>query len=157
MVMVKNEEFVESAVQELRRCRLGPFADDATPTELGRLEAFEQAEASAESATERAPSGAGPQWLRNLLRPLPAKFRPIIFWGFLVVALTIGAQLETGSAANAPFWSALLRNYVILAVFTGTVFTQQIIAKRTNREGLAWIIAFVALLVVGSFTDTLLS
>jgi len=157
MVMVKNEEFVESAVKELRRCRLGPFADDATPTEIARLEAFECAEAAAISATEGAPSGAGPQWLRNLLRPLPAKFRPYIFWGLLVVALTLGAQLEAGSAANTPFWPALLRNYVILAVFTGTVFTQQLIAKRTNREGLAWIIAFAALLAVGSLTDGLIS
>jgi alkane 1-monooxygenase len=157
MVMTNNGEFVESAVKELRRCQLGPFAADASPIELARLEEFEQAEAAAETSIEDPSSGAGPQWLRNLLRPLPAKFRPILFWGLLVVALTAGAQLEAGSATNFPFWTALARNYVILAVFTGVIFTQQFIAKQTHREGLAWIIAFAVLLVVGSLTDSLLT
>jgi alkane 1-monooxygenase len=157
MVMINNDAFVESAVQELRRRRLGPFAVDATPTELARLEQFEQAEAAAETLAEGPPSGSGPQWLRNLLQPLPTKLRPFAFWGLVVVALTLGAQLEAGAVANFPFWSALARNYAILAVFAGVVFTQRFIAKQTEREGLAWIVAFVALLVVGSLTDGMLS
>jgi len=158
MVMTKNDEFVEGAVQELRRCRLGPFAEDASEIELARLEEFEQAEAAAKLAAQGDGNagGAGPQWIRKLLRPIPAKLRPVVFWGLLVVILTLGAQLEAGGAASVPFWSALARNYAILAVFVGTVFTQLFIAKRTGREGFAWIVAFAALLVAGSVTDGLL-
>jgi alkane 1-monooxygenase len=156
MVMINNDDFVESAVKELRRCRLGPFAGDATPMERARLEQFEQAEAAARSATPGPPSESGPRWVRNLLRPLPARLRPFAFWGLVVVALTLGAQLEVGSFANFPFWSVLARNYAILAVFAGTIFTQRLIAKQTKREGLAWIVAFVALFVVGSLTDGML-
>lgn len=155
MVLVKNDEFVESAVEELRRCELGPFAADATPAELARLEQFERAEAAA--AAEDPSNGAGPQWVQKLLRPLPARLRPFVFWGLLVVALTLGARLEAGSPADFPFWSILVRNYVILAVFTGVVLTQQFIAKQTEREGFAWIVAFGVLLIVGSLTDGMLS
>ena len=157
MVMINNDAFIESAVKELRRCRLGPFAVDATPRELVRLEQFEQAEAAAETAAGGPQSGAGPQWLRNLLRPLPVKLRPYVFWGLVVVALTLGAQFEAGGAASFSFWSTLARNYAILAVFAGTVFTQQFIAKQTERDGLAWFVAFAALLVVGSLTNGILS
>jgi hypothetical protein len=157
MVMINNDEFIESAVKELRRCRLGPFALDATPRELTRLEQFEQAEAASEAADEAAPGGSGPQWLRKLLRPLPAKSRPFVFWGFVVAVLTLGAQFEAGGTSNFDFWSSLARNYAILAVFAGTILTQQFVAKQTEREGLAWIIAFAALLVVGSLTDGVLS
>jgi len=158
MVMTKNDEFVEGAVQELRRCRLGPFAEDASEIELARLEEFEQAEAASKLAAEGDGNagGAGPQWIRKLLRPIPAKLRPVVFWGLLVVILTLGAQLEAGGAASVPFWSALARNYAILAVFVGTVSTQLFIAKRTGREGFAWIVAFAALLAAGSVTDGLL-
>ena len=153
MVMVNNETFIESAVKELRRCRLGPFAPDASPEELVRLERFEEIEAAG-ADSER---GSGPPWLRNLLRPLPAKLRPFLFWGSAVVLLTLGAQVETGSASDFHFWSTLMRNYVILAVFAGTFWTQQFISKRIERDGLAWIIAFAVLVVVGSLTDGLLS
>lgn len=156
MVMTKNEEFVEGAVQELRRCRLGPFAEDATATELERLETFERAEAEAALGADGSTSGGGPEWIQKLLRPVPAKLRPVVFWGLLVVALTLGAQFEAGDASSVPFWSALARNYAILAVFVGVVFTQQLIAKQTSREGLAWIIAFAVLLVAGSWTDGLM-
>jgi alkane 1-monooxygenase len=156
MVMTKNEEFVESAVEELRRCRLGPFADDASETELARLEEFERAEAAVALDADDPANGGGPQWVRKLLRPVPPKLRPVVFWGLLVVALTLGAQLEAGDASSVPFWSALGRNYAILGVFVGTVLTQQFIAKQTEREGFAWIVAFAALLVAGSVTDGLL-
>jgi len=157
MVMINNDQFVESAVEELRRCRLGPFADDATPTELERLQRFEAAEAATRTAGQPAASGPGPQWLQNTLQRLPARLRPFAFWGLVVVALTLGAQLEAGTAADFAFWPVLARNYVILAVFTGTLLTQQFVAKQTEREGLAWLVAFGALLVVGTLTDGLLS
>ncbi len=153
MVLVNNEAFVESAVKELRRCRLGPFAQDASPEELARLERFEEIEAAGADPE----GGSGPPWLRNLLRPLPAKLRPFLFWGSAVLILTFGAQVETGSSSDFDFWSTLMRNYVILAVFAGTFWTQQFISKRIERDGLAWIIAFAVLVVVGSVTDGLLS
>ncbi len=153
MVMINNEAFVESAVKELRRCQLGPFAPDASPEELARLERFEEIEAAGADPE----GGSGPPWLRSLLRPLPAKLRPFLFWGSAVVILTFGAQIEAGSGSDFHFWSTLMRNYVILAVFAGTFWTQQFIAKRIGRDGLAWIIAFAILVVVGSVTDGLLS
>ena len=152
MVMVNNDAFIKSAVKELRRCRLGPFAADASPEELARLERFEEARAEGDDAE----ISSGPQWLRPLLRPLPAKLRPFVFWGLVVVALSLGAQLEAGGGSEFDFWSTLVRNYAILAVFAGIILTQRLVAKRIERDGLAWIIAFVALLVVGSLTDGLI-
>jgi alkane 1-monooxygenase len=153
MVMVNNDQFVERAVKELRRCELGPFSGDATPTELERLERFEEAHALA--ASDGAQNESGPQWLRNLLRPVPARLRPLLFWSFVVVALTLGAQVEAGTPSA--FWGLLTRNAAILAVFTGVVMTQRQIAKRTKREGLAWFAAFAVLVVAGSLTEHLLS
>lgn len=154
MVMTNNDAFVESAVKELRRCRLGPFSPDASAAELARLERFERLEAEGLKMLAQ----SGPPWLQTLLSPLPARLRPVAFWAALVVLFTIGAQIEVGGAAwTATFWSALGRNYVILAVFAGTIGTQRLIAQRTAREGLAWIIAFAVLFVVGSLTNRLLS
>ncbi len=158
MVMVNNDQFVEGAVKELRRRQLGPFSNDATPVELERLERFEAAEARAVS--EGAKSESGPQWLRSLLRPLPARLRPFLFWGFVVLALTLGAQFEAhalASSSSSAFWPLFVRNSVILAVFSGVVLTQRYVAKRTEREGLAWFAAFALLFVAGSFTERLLS
>lgn len=155
MVMINNDQFVESAVKELRRCRLGPFSEDATPAELERLERFEEAEALA--AGEEPESGSGPQWVQNLLRPLPAKLRPFIFWGVVVVAVTFGAQFEAGDLASIPFSTLLTRNVAILAIFAGVVMSQMQIAKRTGREGFAWFVAFAVLVVAGSLTERLLS
>ena len=152
MVMVNNDAFVESAVKELRRTRLGPFAPDATPEELERLERLEALEAVGEEAT----TGAGPKWMRDLLGHLPAKLRPVLFWGVAVIALTFGAQLETGAGSGFDFWSTLMRNYVILAVFTGTFMTHSFLEKQLGRDGLAWIIAFAFLAVAGSLTDGML-
>jgi alkane 1-monooxygenase len=152
MVLINNDVFVESAVKELRRRRLGPFAADASPVEIERLERFEEIEAAGEDPR----GGSGPEWLRNLLRPLPAKLRPILFWGLVVIALSFGARLEAGSGSDFHFWSTLTRNYVILGVFAGTFLTQRLVAKEFEREGLAWFVAFAALFVVGSFTDSLL-
>lgn len=160
MVLIKNGEYVERAVEELRRCELGPFAEGATPIELDRLARFERVEAEAaereESDGDVPSEGAGPEWLLALMRPVPAKLRPYIFWGLLVVILTIGAGFEAGFGTDFRFWSVLARNYAILAVFTGTILTQQFVARRTSREGLAWIVAFAALLVAGSLTDGML-
>jgi len=155
MVMINNDKFVESAVKELRRCQLGPFADEATPAELERLERFEEAEARAASGEES--SESGPEWIQKMLRPLPAKLRPFVFWGLVVVAVTLGAQFEAGDLSNVPFLSLLVRNLAILAVFTGVIVTQQQVAKRTEREGFAWFVAFAVLGVIGSLTEPLLS
>ena len=46
-----------------------------------------------------------------------------------------------------------MRNYAILGVFAGAFYTQNVVAKRTEREGFAWIVAFAVLIVVGSITD----
>ena len=155
MVMINNDQFVASAVQELRRCRLGPFSDDATPVELARLERFEEAEALA--ASQESQTGSGPQWIRNLMRPIPARLRPFIIWGTVVVAITLGAQLEAGDLSEISFAALLGRNVAILAIFAGVVMTQMKIAKRTEREGLAWFVAFAVLVVAGSLTERLLS
>jgi hypothetical protein len=153
MVMIDNPTFIERAVKELRRCRLGPFAPDASPEELARLERFEEIEAAGGVPK----SGSGPKWIRDLLERLPARLRPFVFWGLVVVALSLGAQLEAGSGSDFYFWSTLTRNFAILAVFAGTFLSQQFIAKRIQRDGLAWIVAFALLLLVGSLTDGMLS
>ncbi len=155
MVLINNQAFVDSAVEELKRTRLGPFADDASPVELERLAHFEQVEAARAEAGEE--SAVGPEWLRNMLRPVPAKIRPFFFWGVLVVLLTLGAQLEAGDATDFQFWSTLVRNYVILGVFAGVFLTQRLVSKQTTRDGLAWIIAFVVLFFVGMLTDGMIS
>jgi fatty-acid desaturase len=166
MVLVKNHEFVESAVAELRRCELGPFASDATPLELERLARYEEGSAaeteasqspSNENASNDAPSSeGGPPWVSALLRPIPAKLRPLVFWSGLALAFTVGAQFEAGLESGSAFGPALLRNYGILAVLAGTILTQRLVAKQTEREGLAWFVAFAAFFVVGSVTDGLL-
>ncbi len=153
MVMVNNDEFIKSAIQELRRCQLGPYAADATPKEIERLERFERAEQD----TTDSSAESGPAWSRALLRVLPAKLRPWLFWGVVVLALTFGAQLETGGISSASYFPLLARNFAILGVFTGVILTQRQIAKSTEREGLAWIIAFAVLAVVGSFTEAMIS
>ena len=158
MVMVNNEQFVESAVRELRRRRLGPFSDDATPAELERLESFERAEAIA--ASDGGANESGPQWLRTLLRPVPARVRPYLFWGFVVLALTVGAQIEADGFPNisaSAFFALFARNAAILATFVGVVITQRQLAKRTGREGLAWFVAFAVLFLAGSLVDGLIS
>jgi len=152
MVMVNNDQFIESAVEELRRCRLGPYASDATTIERERLDHFEAKQAANELSSE----GSGPEWARKLLKPLPPKLRPVVFWGLAVVAITFGAGLESRGAGDFEFASTLLRNYVILAVFAGTFMVQGFLSKRMGRDGLAWIIAFAAFFVAGFFTDKLL-
>jgi alkane 1-monooxygenase len=153
MVMINNESFVEKAVEELRRTRLGPFAPDATPEELARLERFEGQKTAADASA----NGSGPEWVRRLLRSLPEKLRPIVFWGFAVVGFTIGAGIEAGADSGFAFWSTLGRNYVILAVLAGTFVFQSELAKRIGRDGLAWIFAFAAFFVVGFLVDGLLA
>jgi hypothetical protein len=71
------------------------------------------------------------------------------------VAVTFGAQLEARwtAALEPPFWLSLIRNYVILFVFAGAFYTQKVIAKRTQREGMAWLVAFSLLLIVGSVVE----
>lgn len=160
MVLLTNDQFVASAVEELRRTELGPFTSDATPKELARLEQFEQARdaaKAAEAAGQGPPDGFGPEWLRRLMQPLPEAWRPFVFAGLVVAALTFGAQLEAGTAADFSYWAELGRGYLILAVFAGAVFTQQFVAKQTQRQGFAWIVAFGALLLAGSLADGLIS
>lgn len=152
MVMVNNDQFIESAVEELKRCRLGPYAPDATPVERERLERFEAKQAAGGLVAQ----GGGPEWVRKLLKPLPEKLRPVVFWGLAVVAITFGAGIESGGGGDFAFVSTLLRNYVILAVFAGTFMLQGFLSKRMGRDGLAWIIAFAAFFVVGFMTDKLL-
>ena len=154
MVMVNNRQFVESAVDELRRCQLGPFSPLATTEERERLERYE---ATLASAADGEDNESQPKWLQSLLRPLPAAYRPFLFWGFVVVAVTLGAHFEAGSFSSGTFSDLLFRNISILGVFTGVVLTQRQVAKRTDREGLAWFVAFGLLFVAGSLTERLLS
>jgi alkane 1-monooxygenase len=148
MIMANNKGFVESAVEELRRRRLGPFAADATPLELERLERFETLEAL--------PAGGAQGRIGEMFTRVPARLRAALFWGAVVMAISVGAQIESGTVSGDPFWSVLVRNYVILAVFAATFWTQQFIAKRSEREGFAWIVAFGFFFVVGAVTDGLL-
>lgn len=149
MVMINNDEFIESAVQELKRRQLGPYAPDASAVELERLERFEEAKLKQEDSAE----DAGPKWVNDLLSPVPQKLRPFIFWGFVVAILSLGAQVEGGNGSLASFWSTLTRNVAILTVFAGAFMTQKFIAKQSQREGFAWIVAFAFLGVVGSIAD----
>jgi alkane 1-monooxygenase len=155
MVMLNNPKFVESAVVELQRCRLGPYASDATPMELERLERFEEAKRKTSTVDSQDPSG--PLWLRTLLRPFPEKLRPFLFWGLVVFAISLGIQIESGSFASVSFGSLLARNFAILGIFTGVVLTQKRIESWTQREGFAWLVALAVLVIVGSLTNELLS
>jgi hypothetical protein len=154
MVMVKNDEFIEHAVAELRRRELGPFAADASPEERDRLERFERARAAAENGAG-ASVGARAAGLRGLWQRVPEKLRPWLFWGAAVLVFTLGARLEADwiGAAIPALAPTLLRNLVILGVFAGTFYMQSVISKRTGRDGFAWLVAFAALLVVGSISD----
>lgn len=155
MVMINNPKFVESAVAELQRCKLGPFASDATPTELERLERFEE-EGRQTSAID-AQSASGPPWLRTLLEPLPAMARPFLFWGLVVLAVSLGIHIESGDSASVSFGSLLLRNFAILGIFAGVVMTQKRIERWTQRDGFAWLVALGLLVLVGSLTSDILS
>jgi hypothetical protein len=155
MVMINNPKFVESAVAELQRCKLGPFASDATPTELERLERFE--EEGRQTSTIDAQSASGPPWLRTLLEPLPAMARPFLFWGLVVLAVSLGIHIESGDSASVSFGSLLLRNFAILGIFAGVVMTQKRIERWTQRDGFAWLVALGLLVLVGSLTSDILS
>jgi alkane 1-monooxygenase len=145
MVFADNEAFMKSADEELRRCRLGPYAPDATAEERARLERWQAKRAAGDDES----AGRGPLWIRRLLAPLPETVRPLAFWGALVVVFAIGASLEAGGVGARDFAAILGRNVAILAVFAGAIATQRWLARRTEREGLAWIVAFVLLFVVG--------
>jgi alkane 1-monooxygenase len=150
-VLIDSNAFIESAVEELRRRKLGPYADDATPEETARLEAYDRAKAAASTAGE-----ATPQGLARLLAPVPAALRPVVFWVFVVVALTVGGWVEAGSMGTASFGPMLLTNLTILAVLAGAIATQRLVARTTGREGLAWLPAFGVVAGVGALIHPML-
>ena len=145
MVLADNEAFMQSADAELRRCRLGPYAPDATPEERARLERWEAKRADRDAE----PASAAPEWILRALRPLPPAARPFAFWGALVLVFSVGAWIEAGTGGASGFAATLVRNFVVLGVFAGAIATQRALARRTEREGLAWLVAFALLFVVG--------
>jgi len=145
MVMANNKGFQEIATQALEERKLGPFTDVSGEAEIARL----RDEGVRAADAPRFPRLA-PYWQK-----LPAWGRPVVFWSLVLLAISLGAQLEAGEAVS--FMARLAQHVWIFAVFAGLLLLRLPIQNRLQHEGLSWGIFFLLLLSVGRLSESLLA
>jgi hypothetical protein len=127
MVIVRNEEFIELATQELRARNLGPFRDGSeSPT-------GPEEEADVRSIIERVAS------------VFPARFR---WWAMGLLALlfvSLGGALEGGGH----WFDVLIRNVSIAALIAGVLLVRTRIDARVQNGWISWGCGLVLLFLVG--------
>lgn len=127
MVIVRNEEFIELATQELRARNLGPFRDGSeSPT-------GPEEEADVRSIIERVAS------------VFPARFR---WWAMGLLALlfvSLGGALEGGG----DWFDVLIRNASIAALIAGVLLVRTRIDARVQNGWISWGCGLVLLFLVG--------
>jgi len=146
MVMERNEEFQQLATEELRRCGLGPFED------VGFAETFDRsrAEEAAPAAAQAAATG-----LRGVLARVPPWLRGIAVAALLVVAASLGAQLEAGALSASAVFARLAWNGWILVCFVLVTRLERLLEEQGTPGGWAWAVALSTLLALGLTTEAL--
>jgi alkane 1-monooxygenase len=147
LVMANNDEFRAAATTELERRNLGPFADVEDEAERARLVELGKGEATKDT---HGPIVA----LAGLWQRLPEKLRPFLFWGSLLVAVTVGAQLEAPAEMAFGFRFAL--HAWILAVFAGVLLLRPKVLGLVRNEWASWALMLTAMVLVGGLTDYVL-
>lgn len=144
LVMARNDEFRALATAELERRSLGPFEDASDPAERARL--VEQG-----SGVARAGDHGPILELAGLWQRFPARLRPVLFWGTLLLAITIGAQLEAPAEMAFGFRFAL--HAWILAVFAGVLLLRPKVLELVRNEWASWVVVLAGMVLAGGLTD----
>lgn len=157
MAMGRNEEFQQLATAELRRCELGPFEDEAFRIACDQREA----EAEAMANDRQAEVGAADSGLRGRLSRVPPWIKGTLKAVAVVLAVSLGAQLEQGGAFNASALASSLPallawNGWVLAGFVAVIRLERSLQDQGTHAVWAWAVAFSALVALGLSTEVVL-
>jgi len=147
MVMARNDEFRAAVTAELERRNLGPFEDVDDPEERARLVETGRGE---QRDGRRGPIAE----LASLWQWLPEKFRPFFFWGTLLLAVTLGVQLE--SPGEMAFVSRLGLHFWIAAVFASVFLLRPKVLALVRNEWASWAVVIAGFVAVGHLTNQVL-
>ncbi len=148
MVMARNDEFRAEATAELERRNLGPFEDVTDPDERARL--------VEEGRGEARDTGRGPiMELARLWRVLPERFRPVLFFGSLLLLVTAGAHLEAGGG-DMSFFARFGLHAWILAVFASVFLLRPLVLQVVRNEWASWVLVLAGFVTAGHLTDRFL-
>jgi hypothetical protein len=141
-VLTRDQEFQETATDELARRRLGPFSvaegEDPSPldSQLAR-ERLREAREALDSRPARSP-GLG---------------RRLLVMASIVLVTALGVHWETGGLDLGVRFAL---HAWILAVVVGVVWTARRIRERIDHETFAFAAAFMGMVVLGLLTDGVL-
>lgn len=147
LVMANNAEFRAQATAELERRNLGPFEDVSDPEERARL--------VAEGRGDQQPGRSGPiAGLAKLFAFVPAQFRPFLVAAVLVLAVTLGVQIE--SPGEMSFVGRLLLHVWIVAVVASVFIARPKVLAFVKNEWASWAIVITWFVIVGNVTNRFL-
>ena len=75
----------------------------------------------------------------------------MLFWGTLLGAITVGAQLE--APAEMAFGLRFALHAWILAVFAGVFLLRPAVLALVRNEWASWVVVLAGMVLVGGLTD----